>query len=91
MIVFDASGSMWGQIEGKAKITIAKEVLKNIVSTWDTSIHMGLIVYGHRQKGDCNDIETIVPISAVDKNKSISKIKSINLKLDGPVFLSCFF
>jgi Ca-activated chloride channel family protein len=31
IIVFDASGSMWGQIGHKAKITIAKDALKDVV------------------------------------------------------------
>jgi hypothetical protein len=85
MIVFDSSGSMWGQVEGKAKISIAKEVLKNIISEWDTSIHVGLIAYGHRRKGDCNDIETLVPISKVDKKRFISEIEKINPKGKTPI------
>ncbi|RJQ79669.1 MAG: hypothetical protein C4519_10880 [Desulfobacteraceae bacterium] len=31
VFVLDASGSMWGQIDGKAKIVIAKEVLNNLI------------------------------------------------------------
>ncbi len=31
VIIFDASGSMWGQINGKAKIEIARDALKNVV------------------------------------------------------------
>ena len=63
MIVFDASGSMWGQISGTPKIVIAKEVLSNVVAEWDENIHLGLIAYGHRKKGDCNDIETLIPVA----------------------------
>lgn len=33
LIIFDASGSMWGQIKGRAKIEIAREVVRNLVST----------------------------------------------------------
>ena len=50
MVVFDASGSMWGQIDGTAKIDIAKEALSNVVSQWDENTHLGLIAYGHRKK-----------------------------------------
>ncbi len=32
IIVFDASGSMWGQLEGKTKIEIAKETLADVVT-----------------------------------------------------------
>ena len=31
IFILDASGSMWGQVEGKAKIVIAKEVLTDLI------------------------------------------------------------
>ncbi|MBU0653698.1 MAG: VWA domain-containing protein [Gammaproteobacteria bacterium] len=66
MLVLDASGSMWGQIEGKAKIDIAREALKTLVADWPANRSVGLVAYGHRQKDDCNDIETLLPAGAVD-------------------------
>ncbi|MFH2045215.1 MAG: hypothetical protein ABIK92_08705 [Pseudomonadota bacterium] len=33
ILKLDASGSMWGQIDGKAKIVIAKEVLNDLIDT----------------------------------------------------------
>jgi Ca-activated chloride channel homolog len=60
ILVFDASGSMWGQIEGKAKITIAQEVLNGLLATIPADQALGLTAYGHRRKGDCSDIETLV-------------------------------
>ena len=85
MIVFDASGSMWGQISGTPKIVIAKEVLSNVVAEWDENIHLGLIAYGHRKKGDCNDIETLIPVGPVDKEAIISTVKNINPKGKTPI------
>lgn len=60
ILVFDGSGSMWGQIEGKAKITIAQEVIGDLLQTFPDDQALGLTVYGHRRKGDCSDIETMV-------------------------------
>jgi Ca-activated chloride channel family protein len=59
-IVFDASGSMWGQIEGQTKIEIAREAMKQMLDGWDEGVDIGLTAYGHRRKGDCNDIETLI-------------------------------
>jgi Ca-activated chloride channel homolog len=50
MLILDASGSMWGQIGGKAKITIAKEVLSDLIQDLPSDLQVGLTVYGHRQK-----------------------------------------
>lgn len=60
MIVLDASGSMWGQIEGEAKIGIARRVLADVLGTLPGDLELGLMAYGHRQKGQCSDIETLV-------------------------------
>ncbi|MEX0956615.1 MAG: VWA domain-containing protein [Rhizobiaceae bacterium] len=60
MIVLDASGSMWGQIEGEAKIGIARRVLADVLGSVPGEIELGLMAYGHRQKGQCSDIETLV-------------------------------
>ncbi|SNZ19659.1 vWA domain-containing protein [Cohaesibacter gelatinilyticus] len=62
MFVFDASGSMWGQIEGRSKIETARTAFREIGQNWQGK-QTGLIAYGHRRKGDCRDIETIVPLS----------------------------
>ncbi|KZY29379.1 hypothetical protein A3731_06015 [Roseovarius sp. HI0049] len=60
MIVFDGSNSMWGQIEGTAKIEIAQGVMDNLLGQWTENRKVGLMAYGHRRRGDCTDIETIV-------------------------------
>lgn len=60
MVVFDASGSMWGQIDGIAKIEIAQKAFKGLSADWTaTGVSAGLIAYGHRRKGDCSDIQLI--------------------------------
>ncbi|MBN8633088.1 MAG: VWA domain-containing protein [Rhodobacterales bacterium] len=61
IIVLDASGSMWGQIDGRPKLEIAREALGSVLSGLDPSTEIGLMAYGHREKGSCEDIELIVP------------------------------
>ena len=60
MIVLDASGSMWGQINGKPKLRIAREALTTVLEGVPADMELGLIAYGHRERGCCNDIEGIV-------------------------------
>jgi hypothetical protein len=60
MVVFDASGSMWGQIDGVTKIEIARDAFAELAIDWDAQgTNVGLIAYGHRRKGDCSDIELV--------------------------------
>ena len=56
-----ASGSMWGQIDGRAKLEIAREALGTVLTGLPENTEIGLMAYGHRTKGDCGDIELIVP------------------------------
>ena len=60
IIVLDGSGSMWGQIDGKPKLEIAREALAEVLKTIPADAELGLIAYGHRSKGSCDDIETLV-------------------------------
>lgn len=61
IIVLDGSGSMWGQIDGRAKLEIAREALASVLSALDPATEIGLMAYGHREKGACGDIELVVP------------------------------
>ena len=60
ILVLDASGSMWGQIDGINKITIARDVVGDIVSDFPADQNLGFVTYGHRERGQCADIETLV-------------------------------
>lgn len=64
IIVLDGSGSMWGQIDGKPKLEIARETLRTVLGTVPADLELGLMAYGHRQKGVCTDIELVVEPAA---------------------------
>jgi hypothetical protein len=85
VIIFDASGSMWGQIKGKAKIEIARGVMGTLVKDWNEDIELGLMAYGHREKGNCNDIEMLQPVSTVNGNKILKLINKIVPKGKTPI------
>lgn len=82
IIVLDASGSMWGQIDGKPKLEIARDTLRTVLKSVPSDTELGLMAYGHREKGSCSDIQLVVPpakgteaviTSAVDGMKFMGK------------------
>ena len=77
IFIFDGSNSMWGKVDGKHKITIAKEILTNIINTLPDGQNVGLLAYGHRREGDCKDVEELIPLGPLDRKKFIRKIKAI--------------
>lgn len=64
IIILDASGSMWAQIDGKPKLEIARESLRTVLQSVPTDDEIGFMAYGHREKGSCDDIQLIVPPQA---------------------------
>lgn len=80
MLVLDASGSMWGQIAGRSKIEIAREAADQMVSNWDQANRIGLIAYGHRRKGDCSDIQTLIPLGPLQGDVFMDTVNALNPK-----------
>lgn len=85
VLVLDASGSMWGQIQGKAKMAIAKAVTADLIDQIPANLQVGLTAYGHRRKGDCQDIEMLVPVGQLDVAAMKAKIKAITPKGKTPL------
>lgn len=80
VLVLDASGSMWGQIEGRTKIEIARETVAGLVGEWKPENHLGLVAYGHRRKGDCADIETLIESGPLDSAAFLRQVNALNPK-----------
>lgn len=85
VLVLDASGSMWGQIAGKAKITIAQEVIREILEGMAEDTALGLYAYGHRQKGQCSDIERLVAAEPGSKDRVAEAVGRLKPKGKTPL------
>lgn len=78
MLVLDASGSMWGQIQGRSKIEIAREAVGSMLKTWPNNQQLGLMAYGHRSKGNCADIEVLKapgPLDAAAMQQAVNALQ----------------
>ncbi len=85
IVVLDASGSMWGQIDGQAKIAIAKTVVRDLLTDWDPEVDLGLFAYGHRRKGDCQDIQSLVAVAPVRSGEIEAQLDKITPKGKTPL------
>ena len=77
IIVMDGSGSMWGQIDGRAKLEIARDTVAEVLSGLSADRELGLLAYGHREKGNCRDIELIVPPQQNTSAAILSAVQSM--------------
>jgi Ca-activated chloride channel family protein len=53
-VVLDISNSMWGEVDGKKKITISKELLIDICNQLPTNVYLGLRSFGNQSTQDKN-------------------------------------
>ncbi len=78
VLILDASGSMWGKVGSETKVEAARKVVRDIVGKLPAGSKLGLVAYGHRQKGDCNDIETLVPAGSTDLSAVPDRVDKLN-------------
>lgn len=72
-------------MDASTKIQIAKATMIRLADKIPAQTPVGLIAYGHTQAGDCNDIETLVPIGPMDKAGFEKQISALNPKGKTPI------
>jgi Ca-activated chloride channel family protein len=85
IIILDASGSMWAQIDGQSRIAIARDTLNSVLKGIPASLELGLMAYGHREKASCTDIELLVPPAAGTAGAISAAAAKINPKGKTPL------
>jgi len=88
LLILDASGSMRANVEGMSKMDMAKDVICEYITTLPQNMNVGLIVYGHRSKDDCNDVEYLVPLGKNNRDAMIQKIISLKPMGKTPITVS---
>ena len=92
-LVLDASWSMSEEdVDGGTRMDAAKQASHDLVNSLPEQANLGLLAYGmresnapdNREKG-CQDIETLVPVGALDKDLLKSKIDEMTPKGYTPV------
>jgi Ca-activated chloride channel family protein len=76
---------MWGQIGGENKIVIARRVLGELAAGLPDDASVGLVAYGHRREGDCDDIETVLPLGRLDRAALQRTVDGLNPKGKTPL------
>lgn len=85
MLIVDGSGSMWARLppDNKPKIDVVREKLTTVLQT-PSSTRVGLVSFGHRRRGDCNDVELIAPPDS-PRDALLNPIAKLNPRGPGPV------
>lgn len=87
IIIFDGSGSMWGRIDGQrdSKLAMARSGIAQGLSRLAPETRVGLMSFGHRRGGDCQDTEAIVSPAPLNAEQIMSPLDRLNPKGRGPL------
>jgi Mg-chelatase subunit ChlD len=83
-LILDASGSMIEKrhrVNGRLKLDVAKDVLRQALNTVPDGSRVALRVYGRRVRegrpGDCEDTELLLPMGPVDRARMLRAVDQI--------------
>lgn len=90
-IVFDASNSMWGQMDGEPKIGVARDILHEALDSIPDDMTLALRVYGHRKPRelrDCTDSELLVGVNSSSHDRIRAAIAGVSPRGQTPLAYS---
>ncbi|MDX2158469.1 MAG: VWA domain-containing protein [Hyphomicrobiaceae bacterium] len=87
IVVFDGSGSMWGKLDGErsSKLAMARDAVRQGLARLPPATRVGLMSFGHRRSGDCQDTEMILPPAPVDVEAVMAPLEKLNPRGRGPL------
>jgi len=87
-IVLDASGSMWGQIDGRSKMEIARQTLEETLGWLPSDLSISLRAYGHqhpREARDCADTQVLVAPGLGNRDRIRDAIRGLRPSGQTPI------
>ena len=88
LFILDSSNSMWGQVNGVAKIETAKSALTSLITDLPPETRVGFMAYGHRRSGDCGDVELLTPVAEGSAEEIIGELAALTPKGKTPIATS---
>ena len=76
-IVFDATNSMWGQIDGDNKVVLARKALARGFERAEDKLQLAVLAFGNREENSCQRVETIVPLGDVTPSNFNEMVNSV--------------
>ncbi len=91
MIIFDGSGSMWGQLAGEreSKLKQARDALDDALRASQADglqgANVGLFSYGNRRRRDCRDASALRNLAPLNVRQIMRPLRKLNPKGRGPL------
>ena len=92
-VILDVSNSMWGQIDGRVKMDLAREALAAALADVPSPVSVGLRAYGHRvayddREAGCLDTELLIAPQSGSVQQILARAASLQPRGQTPLALS---
>ncbi len=92
-VILDVSNSMWGQVDGRVKIELAREAMAGALTDVPPSVPVGLRAYGHRvaydeRESGCQDTELLIAPQPGSAQQILARSASLQPRGQTPLALS---
>ena len=89
-VILDVSNSMWGQVEGRAKVELAREALAAALADFPADLPVSLRAYGHRvsfedEAAGCTDTERLLDPAPGNAPKVVALANSLDPRGQTPI------
>ena len=89
-VILDVSNSMWGQVEGRAKVELAREALAAALADFPADLPVSLRAYGHRvsfedEVAGCTDTERLLDPAPGNAPKVVALANSLDPRGQTPI------
>jgi von Willebrand factor type A domain len=88
VLVLDHSSSMAGQMSGAAKIVVARDMVKTLVEEYEGKLNLGLLAFGAKKSGACDDLDALKPVGAIDTKSYSQALDAAKPKGSAPIAAS---
>ncbi len=83
-LIYDLSNSMWAQINGTPKVSLAQAGIAKGITGLNNKINFGLLAFGHNAKSGCKNVEEIFPFNILNETKINLAIKPLRPRGNAP-------
>ncbi|MEC9488728.1 MAG: vWA domain-containing protein [Halanaerobium sp.] len=84
-IIYDLSGSMWGEVDGQRKYEVGQELIKEIIANLPDNVALGLRLIGATTEKDPWDTNLVVKPQVSSREGQISILEEVRPKGMSPL------
>jgi hypothetical protein len=77
VFLIDSSFDMAGGFGGRTRLAVTQLAVRQLTTALPSPVPVGLAAFGHRYRGDCSDVEILVPPGSDDRRQLLQRLTEL--------------